>query len=66
MPNGKSGASGPNAVPLVARGQNTEPGLAVELSLEATKTVLDILQRLGFAKLQNAKCRKGRLIFIFI
>ena len=49
MPNGKNGAGGPNAVPLVARGQNSDLELAVERSLEAMRTVLDILQRLGSA-----------------
>lgn len=55
MPNGKNGAGGPNAVPLVARGQNSDLELAVERSLEAMKTVLEIPQRLGSAKYQNAK-----------
>ena len=55
MPNGKSGASGPNAVSLVAKGQNSERELAVERSLEAMRTVLEIPHRRGSAKYQNAK-----------
>ena len=47
LPNGKNGASGPNAVSPVAKDLNSECGHAVERSLEAMKTVLDILQRLG-------------------
>ena len=50
MPNGKSGASGPNAVPLVARDQNPEPGHAVKRSSEAMTSVLGNLRRLGSAR----------------
>ena len=64
MPNGKHGASGPNAVSLVARGQNSDPGLAMERSLEAMRTVLEILQRLGSAKYQSAKVACCLVIFI--
>ena len=55
MLNGKSGASGPNAVPLVARDQNPEPGHAVKRSSEEMTNVLGTQQRLVSARHQNAK-----------
>ena len=50
MPNGKSGANGPNAQHLVARGPNSGPELAVNQPLGATKPVLAITQRLNIAQ----------------
>ena len=47
MPNGKHGASGPNAVPPVATGLGSGLVLAVNRSLEVKRTVLEILQRLA-------------------
>ena len=55
MPNGKSGASGPNALPLVVTDQHSEHGHVVEHSLEEMSNVLGNLQRLGNARYQNAK-----------
>ena len=55
LPNGKTGANGPNAVCPVAKDPNCEPELAVERSLEVTTNVLGNLQRLGNARYQNAK-----------
>ena len=49
MLNGKSGAIGPNAQHLVARGPNSGPELAVNQPLGATKPVLAITQRLNIA-----------------
>ena len=49
MPNGVSGASGPNAVPPAARGQESDPEHALVRSLEVTRTALEILQNLRFA-----------------
>ena len=46
MPNGKYGASGPNAAPPVATGLGSGLVLAVNRSLEVKRTVLEILQRL--------------------
>ena len=50
MLNGKSGANGPNAQHLVARGPNSGPELAVNQPLGATKPVLAITQRLDIAQ----------------
>ena len=50
LPNGKTGANGPNAVCPVAKDPNCEPELAVERSLEVTTNVLGNLQRLGNAR----------------
>ena len=50
MLNGKSGAIGPNAQHLVARGPNSGPELAVKQPLGATKPVLAIPQRLDIAQ----------------
>ena len=47
MPNGKYGASGPNAAPPVATGLGSGLVLAVNRSLEVKRTVLEILQRLA-------------------
>ena len=49
MLTGKSGAIGPNAQHLVARGPNSGPELAVNQPLGATKPVLAITQRLNIA-----------------
>ena len=50
MLNGKSGAIGPNAQHLVARGPDSGPELVVNQPLEATKPVLAIPQRLDIAQ----------------
>ena len=50
MPNGKSGASGPSALPLVVTDQHSEHGHVVEHSLEERSNVLGNLQRLGNAR----------------
>ena len=42
MLTGKSGAIGPNARPLVARGQESGAAPAVNLSLEAMTSVMEI------------------------
>ena len=42
MLNGKSGAIGPNARPLVVRGQDSGAAPAVNLSLEAMTSVLEM------------------------
>ena len=55
MLNGKSGANGPNAQHLVARGPNSGPELAVNQPLGATKPVLAIPQRLDIAQHLNAQ-----------
>ena len=57
LPNGKIGASGPNARPHVARG--SKPGLVLAMiqSLEATLCVLEIRPRYKNVRKQNAQVR---------
>ena len=55
MPNGKSGANGPNAQHLVARGPKLGPELAVNQPLGAMKPVLAIPQRLDIAQHLNVQ-----------
>ena len=50
LPNGKTGAIGLNAQPLVARGWKSGLELAVNQSLEATTSVLGMRQRLTIAR----------------
>ena len=57
LPNGKNGAIGPNAQPLVARGPKSGPVLAVNQLLEALKGVLATPQRLNDARHPSAKVK---------
>ena len=50
MPNGKNGATGPNAQPLVARGPKSGPELAVSQLLEGTSSALEITQKRKIAR----------------
>ena len=58
LPNGKIGASGPNARPHVAK--DSKPGLVLAMiqSLEATLCVLEIRPRYENVRKQNAQVRK--------
>ena len=58
LPNGKIGASGPNARPHVARG--SKPGLVLAMiqSLEATLCVQEVRPRYKNVRKQNAQVRK--------
>ena len=58
LPNGKIGAIGPNARPLVAKGSKPGLVLAMTRSLEATLCVLEIRPRYKNVKKQNAQVRK--------
>ena len=53
--NGKTGAIGLNAQPLVARGSNLGPVLAVNQSLGAMNSVLEMLQWLKAVAQLNAQ-----------
>ena len=50
LPNGKTGATGPNAQPLAARGSNSGPVHAVNQSLEVKTSVSEIPQKLAIAR----------------
>ena len=57
LPNGKIGASGPNARPRVAKGSKPGLVLAMTRSLEATQCVLEIPLRSKNVRKQNAQVR---------
>ena len=65
MLNGKSGASGPNALPLVVTDQHSEHGHVVEHSLEETSNVLGNLQRLGNARHPSVQVLSSKMFHIF-
>ena len=55
MPNGKIGASGPNALPPVARDQKSGLALVVNQLLEGTSSALEITQSLKIARHQSVQ-----------
>ena len=57
LPNGKIGASGPNARPRVAKGSKPGLVLAMTRSLGATLCVLEIRPRYKNVRKQNAQVR---------
>ena len=58
LPNGKIGASGPNARPHVAKGSKPGLVLAMTRSLGATLCVLEVRPRYKNVRKQNAQVRK--------
>ena len=58
LPNGKIGASGPNARPRVMRGSKPGLVLAMTQSLEATLCVQEVRPRYKNVRKQNAQVRK--------
>ena len=55
--NGESGASGPTAQHLAARGSNSGPVHAVSLPLEVMSSVPENIQRLKFVAQPNAQVK---------
>ena len=66
LPNGKTGASGPNVQPLVARGSNSGLVPAVNQTLEATTSVLEMRQRSRAVAQLNAQVNifNGCMIYV--
>ena len=55
LPNGKIGASGPNALPRVVRGSKPGLVLAMTRSLGATKSVLEVQLKWPSVMKKNAQ-----------